>query len=85
MPTNVPLFTTRIDRSGGPSACHPWNGPRDKDGYGKWGKAGVRANRVALELKLRRALHPGMQALHTCDTPECCNPEHLYEGTHAEN
>jgi hypothetical protein len=26
-----------------------------------------------------------MMVLHTCDTPRCWNPDHLYEGTGADN
>jgi hypothetical protein len=43
------------------------------------------ANRVALTIKLDRDILPGLFACHTCDNPPCCNPDHLYEGTHQQN
>lgn len=27
----------------------------------------------------------GMLVLHTCDRPPCCNPDHLFIGTHQDN
>ena len=45
----------------------------------------VKAHVVALEEKLGRPLLPGMQSNHHCDNPPCIQPEHLYEGTQAQN
>lgn len=73
----------RIDRSGGPDACHLWTGPVNRDGYGT--SRGYLVSRVVLELHLGRPLLPGMCALHTCDNEPCCNVRHLYEGTHQQN
>jgi hypothetical protein len=41
------------------------------------------ASRFALEFTVGSV--PGMWALHTCDTPSCCNPGHLYWGTPQQN
>lgn len=81
----------KIDQSGGPSACWPWTGGRDKDGYGVThiGKKYAKAHRVVLEIKIGRPLLNGMMACHDCpngdDHPWCCNPAHLWEGTAREN
>jgi transposase-like protein len=42
-------------------------------------------HRVALAEKLGRPIRPGMKALHHCDNPPCHEPEHIYEGTSAQN
>lgn len=68
--------------------CRTWSRAKTLKGYGScWtidGRLG-RAHRVALELKLGRPLADGMHALHSCDNPPCCNPDHLREGTNVEN
>lgn len=85
-PEQIERFWSKVDRSGGPSACHPWTAGRAEDGYGRFSDRGshnVLANRVALSLHLGH--EPVGLALHTCDNPPCCNPAHLYDGTHAQN
>lgn len=86
----VANFAARVDVSGGPDACWEWTGARLAiGGYGVV-PTGARANRarshrIALEIKLGRPIQPGMLACHHCDNPPCCNPAHLYEGTHKQN
>ncbi len=59
----------------------------DRDGYGLLGMINgknARAHRYAFELKVRK-IPTGMQVLHKCDNPTCCNPKHLMLGTSMDN
>lgn len=40
--------------------------------------------RLMLKLTLSN-FDPNLQANHTCDNKQCWNPEHLYQGTQADN
>jgi hypothetical protein len=64
--------------------CWEWTAKIQRDGYGQYSADGrlLTASRVACEL----AYGPSdLDALHTCDNPRCCNPAHLYWGTHQQN
>lgn len=76
----------RVDRSGGLNACWPWTGARSSRGYGTLYAMGttLAAHRVAFEVATGES--PGnLFVLHRCDNPPCCNPAHLFLGTHDDN
>lgn len=69
------------------SGCWEWQGFRSPRGYGKFtvGRLGtVTAHRLAFQL-FCGPVPDGMFVLHRCDNPPCCNPTHLFLGTHADN
>jgi hypothetical protein len=85
--TSLPMperFWSRVclDSSG----CWIWTGYTDSWGYGSFSFHGtmVRAHRKAYEL-VNGHIPQGQWVLHTCDTPACVNPAHLYCGTHRDN
>ncbi len=85
-------FWARIDQSGGPDACWPWQGKSHADfGYGVLGIGGRRENGGRTEKAHRVAwllTHgelPNLFVCHSCDSPLCCNPAHLFLGTNSDN
>lgn len=68
-----------------PSGCWEWPGVRTSYGYGqKWAfRKQQYTHRLALKFAGR--LISGLQALHRCDNPPCCNPAHLRSGTQKDN
>ena len=66
--------------------CWSWNGSKNKAGYGQISVncKPLLAHRVSWEMHFG-AIPRGLQVLHKCDNPECCRPDHLFLGTHAEN
>ena len=67
--------------------CWLWTGTsRGPMGYGCMRVRGkmVRTHRLSYEL-LCGPIPPGKLVLHSCDTPRCVNPEHLFIGTHLDN
>lgn len=75
----------RVNR-GGVDECWEFTGAISSDGYGSVNVGGrtVGSHRVAWEAA-HGPIPPGLHVLHRCDHPPCCNPGHLFLGTHAEN
>lgn len=69
-----------------PSGCWEWQGYRRPGGHGQIGNEGrlLGTHRVAWELT-KGPIPSGMFVCHHCDNPPCCNPEHLFLGTAADN
>lgn len=90
--TRAERFWNRVDRSGGPSACWPYRGKLDDPdparGYGVLHIGPRSDNRTLQAHRYAYFLTHGAWPLicrHTCDTPPCCNPAHLIDGTQADN
>jgi len=79
-------FWSKVDVRG-PDECWEWQASINSSGYGRFKIASyqmVSANRVALISHTQKE-PDGMSALHHCDNRKCCNPHHLYFGTHEDN
>lgn len=68
------------------TGCWNWTAFRDKCGYGMFRMNGSMpyAHRVSYEMT-GKEIKQGNCVCHTCDTPDCVNPFHLFQGTHTQN
>lgn len=68
------------------SGCWIWVGDTFVAGYGRLGVNGIQVLAHRLSWELHRGPIPrGLLVMHSCDDPECVNPEHLSLGTDADN
>lgn len=90
-------YESKVNRSGGPNACHVWKGARFKGGrngrsrpfarrYGtfSFNNRNVPAHRWAYAHYVG-PIPEGMEVCHTCDNPPCQNRRHWFLGTRLDN
>lgn len=67
--------------------CWIWQGRINEKGYGRLQVGSVQkySHRYAWELSNNQEIPNGKIIMHLCDTPLCCNPNHLSIGTQTEN
>jgi len=78
-------FWRKVNR-GEVDECWMWLAGLDTNGYGKFklGGKSLKASRIAHAITHGIDPH-GLCVCHKCDNPPCCNPAHLFLGTHADN
>jgi hypothetical protein len=67
------------------SGCWEWQGTRHPQGYGRLWAQGKRVSSHILAYQIYKGQTEGLDVCHHCDNPPCCNPDHLFLGTHQDN
>ncbi len=88
----IPELTERQDRNlwpkidkRGPDDCWPWLASSLPSGYGKLNLGGSSYLAHRIVYKLAKGEPGDLHVCHSCDNPKCCNPNHLWLGTAADN
>lgn len=78
---DITRFWSKVDTSGN---CWLWQAGTNEHGYGIFvlGRRKVRAHRFAYMLTYGST---DLNVCHTCDTPGCVRPDHLFAGTQSDN
>lgn len=81
---NLQYFLERVTVDG--NECWNWNGAQKSAWYGnmkhKW--ISTPTHRMSYAV-LKAPIPEWLCVCHKCDNPLCCNPDHLFLGTHQDN
>lgn len=78
-------FFSKI-RKGAEDECWPWIAGKTGPGYGEFKLKGkvYSSSRITYFLEFGE-ISEDLDCLHSCDNPPCCNPFHLFLGSHKDN
>ena len=65
--------------------CWMWQRAKNRKGYGQFRYNGKMHITSRLSFQMHKGQITKACVCHTCDTPSCVNPEHLFEGSHLDN
>lgn len=79
----IERIMAKIEKQGD---CWIFKGCKTRDGYGVIGvgRKQKRVHRLMYE-RFVGPIHDDKLVCHTCDTPLCCNPDHLFAGSNSDN
>lgn len=85
-PLRVLLFWVKVV-VGGDDDCWPWQGSRDRKGYGHFRCAKGKTNKAHIFSFVLHGgkLNKGDHVDHECNNPPCVNPKHLRKLSNGEN
>ena len=89
---NLQKLYDRLRENPETGCWEPFKGGLHRQGYAMVGgfrlhdqkKIMTTGHRVILKHKLQSDLK-GLEAIHSCNNMRCCNPDHLFAGTHLDN
>lgn len=69
------------------TGCWEWQGVRQVQGYGR---LKIKSKKMLVHREVYKKVHnvaltTKELVCHSCDNPSCCNPDHLWLGTHQDN